>query len=79
MNLSVFRKRRCSSQFVQVAYTIDGVKTRKREVDPLISVAKKTGCKDLLLITDHDHDTISEDGVTINIVTAREWLLGFLY
>jgi len=30
----------------------------------------------LLLITDHDHDTISEDGVTIKVVTAREWLLG---
>ena len=63
-------------QFVQVAYTIDGVKTRKREVDPLISVAKKTGCNDLLLITDHDSDTISEDGVSIKVVTAREWLLG---
>ena len=63
-------------QFIQVAYTIDGVKTRKREVDPLFSVAKKTGCNDLLLITDHDHDTISEDGVSIKVVTARECLLG---
>ena len=63
-------------QLVQVAYTIDGVKTRKREVDPLFSVAKKTGCNDLLLITDHDSDTISEDGVSIKVVTAREWLLG---
>ena len=30
----------------------------------------------LLLITDHDHDTISEDGVSIKVVTAREWLFG---
>lgn len=63
-------------QLIQVAYTIDGVKTRKREVDPLFSVAKKTGCNDLLLITDHDSDLISEDGVSIKVVTAREWLLG---
>ena len=63
-------------QLVQVAYTIDGVKTRKREVDPLFSVAKKTGCNDLLLITDHDSDTISEGGVSIKVVTARKWLLG---
>ena len=40
------------------------------------AVGEKGKDYDLLLITDHDHDTISEDGVTIKVVTAREWLLG---
>ena len=63
-------------QFVQVAYTIGGDKTRKREVEPLFSVARKTGCKNLLLVTDHDRETISEGGFVVEVVPAREWLLG---
>lgn len=63
-------------QFIQVAYTIDGVKTRKREVESLLSVAKRTGCRNLLLVTDHDKEIVSEGGITIEIAPAREWLLG---
>lgn len=61
-------------QFVQVAYTIEGQKTRKREIAPLFSVAKKTGCQDLLLVTDHERETVSEGGATVEVVPAREWL-----
>ena len=63
-------------QLIQVAYTIDGVKTRKREVDPLFSVAKKTGCQSLLIVTDHARETISAGGFVVEVVPAREWLLG---
>ena len=63
-------------QFVQVAYTIGGDKTRKREVDPLFSVARKTGCQNLLLVTDHERETLSEGGFVVEVVPAREWLLG---
>ena len=62
-------------QFIQVAYTIDGVKTRKREVESLFSVARKTGCPSLLLVTDHDQETISSDGLVVEVVPARKWLL----
>ena len=62
-------------QFIQVAYTIEGQKTRKREITPLFAVAKKTGCTKLLLITDHERETISQDGFTIEVVPVREWLL----
>jgi len=63
-------------QFIQVAYTIGGEKTRKREINTLFSVAGKTGCRNLLLVTDHDRETVSEDGVVVEVVPAREWLLG---
>jgi len=63
-------------QFVQVAYTIGGDKTRKREIEPLFSVARKTGCTNLLIVTDHERETISEGGFVVEVVPAREWLLG---
>ena len=63
-------------QFIQVAYTIGGEKTRKREINTLFSVAGKTGCRNLLLVTDHDRETVSEDGLVVEVVPAREWLLG---
>ena len=62
-------------QLVQVAYTIEGDKTRKRETEGLFSGARRTGCRNLLLITDHEHDTIFDGECFINVVTAREWLV----
>ena len=62
------------TQLIQVAYTIEGQKTRKREIAPLFSVAKKTGCVNLLLVTDHDRETISQGNLTVEVVPAREWL-----
>ena len=60
----------------QVAYAIGGDKTRKREIDSLFSVARKTGCQNLLLVTDHERETLSEGGFVVEVVPAREWLLG---
>lgn len=62
-------------QLVQVSYTIEGDKTRKRETEGLFSGARRTGCRNLLLITDHEHDTIFDGECFINVVTAREWLV----
>lgn len=62
-------------QLIQVAYTIEGLKTRRREIAPLFSAARKTGCGSLLLVTDHERETVSQDGFTIEVMPAREWLL----
>ena len=62
-------------RLVQVAYTIAGDKTRKRETESLLAGARRTGCRDLLLITDHERDTISNGGYSINVIAAREWLV----
>lgn len=62
-------------QLIQVAYTIEGVKTRKRETASLFAAARKTGCERLLIVTDHERETITQGEKTIEIVPAREWLL----
>ena len=64
-------------EFIQVAYTIDGEKTRKREIAPLFSAGRKTNCKKLLLITDHNKETITEGDMTIEVLPAREWLMRY--
>ena len=62
-------------QFIQVSYAIGGAKTRKREIEPLYAAAKRTGCRNLVLVTDHEREDVSDDGITIKVVPAREWLL----
>lgn len=62
-------------RLVQVAYTIQGDKTRKRETEALFAAAKRTGCRDLLLITDHEREKISNGEDAIDVVPAREWLV----
>ena len=64
-------------ELIQVAYTIDGEKTRKREIAPLFSAGRKTNCKKLLLITDHNKETITEGDMTIEVLPAREWLMRY--
>lgn len=45
-------------QAVQVSYDISSPKTKQRELNRAIMAAKATGCKNLLLFTDHDYDEI---------------------
>lgn len=52
---------------VQVAYDISSEKTRKREIAGLLLAAKRTGCTDLLLLTDHNDEDVICDGYTIAI------------
>ena len=59
---------------VQVAYTIAGAKTRKRELPPLFGVARKTGCRKLLLITDHERETVTEGDMTAEVIPAADWI-----
>lgn len=60
---------------VQVAYDISSEKTRKREISGLILAAKKTGCKTLLLLTDHNYEDISCDGYDIAIRPVYDFTL----
>lgn len=62
-------------QMYQVAYDITNEKTRKREIDSLVQAAKHTQCTELYLITDYEHNTIQQEGYTIQIIPAHEWLL----
>jgi hypothetical protein len=60
---------------VQVAYDISSPKTLKREIAGLLMVAKKTGCKNLLLLTDHEHSDMERDGLHIAIRPVYDYVL----
>ena len=62
-------------ELIQVAYTIDGEKTRKRELAPLLSVGRKMKCARLLLITDHNKEMVTDGDLIVEVVPAREWML----
>ena len=60
---------------IQVSYDISSDKTRHREIAGLILAAKKTGCYNLLLLTDHNYEDISQDGYSIAIRPVYEFVL----
>lgn len=62
-------------EFIQVSYDISNDKTRNREIRGLKNAAKKLNCKKLTLITFEEQETIVEEGFTINVIPATEWLL----
>ena len=62
-------------ELIQVSYDISNEKTRKREIRGLKNAAKQLKCNNLTLITFEDNETIEEDGLTINVIPATEWLL----
>jgi len=62
-------------EIYQVSYDISKEKTLRREIRGLLYASKATGCDNLYLITDHMQQTILEEGKTIKVVPAYEWLL----
>ena len=62
-------------ELIQVSYDISTEKTRNREIRGLKNAAKKLKCNNLTLVTFEEHETIEEDGCTINVIPATKWLL----
>ena len=60
-------------QAIQVSYDISSPKTRKREINGVMTAAKLTGCKNLLLLTDHDYEEIDQDGFHIKVQPVYDW------
>ena len=63
-------------QAIQVSYDIQKPKTLKRELRGLVTVAHKTRCENLLLLTDSHHENLEMEGFRIAIRPAHEWLTG---
>lgn len=63
------------AELIQVAYTIEGEKTRRREVQPLLGAGRKLGCAKLTLVTDHERENVACNGQTIEVIPAVDWLL----
>ena len=62
-------------QIIQVSYSIMNEKTKKREIRGLLQASKSTGCKELLIITDHEYENIVNEDIVIRVVPAYEWML----
>ncbi|MDE5876291.1 MAG: ATP-binding protein [Muribaculaceae bacterium] len=60
---------------VQVAYDISAIKTRQREIAGLMLAARKTGCDNLLLLTDHNDEDITYNGYKIAIRSVYDYVL----
>lgn len=60
-------------QCIQVSYDISNAKTRKREINGLILAANRTGCSNLLLLTDYDYEDVMVEGRNIMIRPVYEW------
>lgn len=60
---------------VQVSYDISSPKTKKREIAGLLMAARKTGCDNLLLLTDHSDEDIIQDGYHIAIRPVFDYVL----
>lgn len=62
---------------VQVSYSLKDEATRKREVGALIKMTAVTDVDRLLIITNEEEETISEDGKEITVIPIWKWLLEF--
>lgn len=65
-------------QCIQVSYDISSEKVRKRELKGLLLARKKTGCDNLLLLTDHEYGEFDKDGCHALIRPVYEWCSDFL-
>ena len=71
----VVERRGGNQTLIQVSYDISLPKTRERELSSLFAAGDKFGCKDLLLITDHEDGTETDGHRTVKIVNIVDWLL----
>lgn len=62
-------------EIYQVCYDLSSEKAKKRELRGLLTAAKETKCDNLFLITDFHRDTIQQEGKTVKVLPAYEWML----
>ncbi|GHU62576.1 ATP-binding protein [Bacteroidia bacterium] len=60
---------------IQVTYTMQNDKARKREIDGLIDAMNAYNLQSGLIITDDMEEEFTENGKTIKIIPAWKWLL----
>ena len=55
-------------QLIQVCYSLDSERTRKREANSLVECAKELRCENLVIVTKNEEGTIKKDGHAIQVV-----------
>ena len=63
-------------QLIQVCYDMGDYDTRMREIKALSRASKDLGCKDCLILTWDQEETVSENGLTIRVTPVWKWCLG---
>ena len=63
------------NKLIQVSYSLEGEKTKNREMRAIIKASKKLGCNDLTIISWSEEETIEEQGKKVKIVPFNKWLL----
>ncbi|MDP3433418.1 MAG: ATP-binding protein [Bacteroidota bacterium] len=59
---------------VQVCYSLQDPETRKREINALLKMSKRIEVIRWIIITKDEEDTISEQGIRIEVIPAWKWL-----
>ena len=62
-------------KIIQVSYDISSPKTFKRELNGLLLASKKTGCSDLMLLTNGTDRTEQHGGKTVVIKSTYAWIV----
>lgn len=62
-------------ELIQVSFDISNPKTLRRELMALADASRKLHCDNLTLVTMSQTRTEDVEGVKINVISAREWLL----
>ena len=55
-------------QLIQVCYSLESERTRKREVDSIAECANELHCENLIIVTKDEEDTLKKNGHSIHIV-----------
>lgn len=73
-NKHITTKKIARSELIQVNQSIGNEKTRNRELRALRVAGKELNCKKLTVITLSESGTIQNNGSTIQVVPAIEWM-----
>jgi predicted AAA+ superfamily ATPase len=71
----LIRQGRKVTQLVQSCWSLNNSNTQTREIHALCEAAKSTGCRDLLIITRDEKQTLIQNGYRIQVIPVIEWLL----
>lgn len=62
---------------IQVSYTLREKDTREREVDALTKLPDRLPCRQRLILTYDEEETISDAKGTIEVMPAWKWIIGY--
>jgi len=68
-------KKESPESLIQVSYNLNDPKTKKREIDGLVSLCTRLNKKEGIILTMDEEETILEDAIKIEVVPVYKYLL----